>query len=97
MKQEQLSLPLGGNSNLIECSDTSAARDDHHLIFDKQKGWETRLTIDMGPKVVGKRIRVRLKTRDLEDAKARRDLVIGLCRKFGLTVRDRRQKKWRSP
>lgn len=92
MKPEQFQLPLE-ITEVVQCSDASEPREDHHLIWDKVKGWETRFTIDMGKKRVGKRIRVRLKTRDLNDAMVRRDLVLGLCRQFGLTVKDRRQKR----
>lgn len=38
-----------------------------------QKGWEVKVTFDVGPKLKGKRIRERLKTRDLAEAIARKD------------------------
>ena len=64
----------------------------HHLIWDKQKGWEMKVTVNVGKKVVGKRIRERLKTRCLAEAIARRDLIVGNMKKLGLTIEDRRQK-----
>lgn len=64
----------------------------HHLIWDKQKGWEMRVTVEISKKVVGKRLRERLKTRNLAEAIARRDLIVANMKQLGLHIVDRRQK-----
>lgn len=51
--------------------------------------------IDVGAKLVGKRIRRRLRTRVLVEAMTRRDILIQvLTADLGLTVKDSRQKRW---
>jgi len=71
------------------------AERSHHLIWDKQKGWEVKVTFDLGPKLKGKRIRERLKTRDLAEAIARKDILTANWRRLGLKLADRRQRRRR--
>ena len=96
MHPEQLSFPFR-LPRVVQCADASGKYGDelHHLIWDKQRGrWEVRLTIDVGKKLVGKRIRVKLRTADAHEAMRQRDVLIVGYKKLGLTVRDRRQKRW---
>lgn len=66
--------------------------DRHHLIYDPEKGFETRVTLDhASKKLVGNRIRVRLKTHDEAEAAARRDIVFDVFRSIKVPIRDRRQ------
>lgn len=69
------------------------AEEFHHLSWDKTKGWEMRITFVHGKKLVGIRKREKLRTRNLDEAIRRRDLLVKFARSFGLTIADRRQKK----
>lgn len=62
----------------------------HGLTWDKSKGrWKLRLTLDMGRKVVGKRISIPLRTADEKVAIQKRDGIVEGYRRIGLTVRGR--------
>lgn len=64
----------------------------HHLDWEQGKGWRLRVTVDVGKKVVGKRICLRLGTYVLEEAMQRKRVILALLAKLGLTVRQRVQK-----
>lgn len=66
----------------------------NHLYFDKAKNrFNLRFTVDLGPKVIGKRVSVKLNTKDLRKAIELRDHIIKAFRALGLTVRPRVQKR----
>jgi hypothetical protein len=68
---QQLELPLKLHS-LVECG----ANVNHHLRRKPSGLWQLRITIDRGPKYVGRRVVIGLATRDVREARARRDLVL---------------------
>lgn len=75
---EQLQLPLE-RVTLIECG----ARANHHLRRKKSGLWQMRVTIDQGPRYVGRRVVIGLGTKDLRKARKRRDKIILVLRQAG--------------
>lgn len=66
----------------------------NHLAFDRQKRkWIVRFTVDMGAKVVGKRIKYLCAARDVRGALLERNAVHKTLELCGLTVRPRIQKR----
>jgi hypothetical protein len=66
--------------------------DSHHLAWDRsKKRWALRVTVDMGAKVVGRRLCIRFPAADLELAAVKRDAIIAALRALGLSIRPRLQ------
>jgi len=65
--------------------------DAHHLSWDEGKGWRFRFTLMLNRKQVGKRIQLRLRTTDAQEAIQRRELLCSCFRNLGLTVAGRKQ------
>lgn len=72
---EQATLPLEF-IDLIECGRAV----NHHLRRANSGLFQLRLTIDRGPKYVGKRVTIGLKTKDVFEARIRRDLILKTLR-----------------
>jgi DNA-binding transcriptional regulator YiaG len=71
-----------------------AARRDHGLTWDSGKRvWKLRLTINIGDKVVGKRICQSMRTSQLEMAIEKRNAVVLAYEKLGLKISKRIQRK----
>jgi len=56
-----------------------------------------RVTIQVGKKVVGKRIKVRLKTNDIQEAVRTRDVVLSSYKVMGFSVANVTMSKGTSP
>lgn len=66
----------------------------HGLTWDKgKKNWKLRITLDMGEKIVGKRIQISMRTADREIAIAKRNATVAAYEKVGLRVRISLQKR----
>ena len=80
--------------DLPETAETPPGYGNHHLYYDvKKKRWELHVTVDMGPKVVGKRICVRFPAVDAAIAMIKRDAVLSAFKSLGLIIRPRMQKR----
>jgi hypothetical protein len=90
---QQLALPF---PRLLRCSEASAPDDLHHLTWDDYaKRWTCRLTLQFPKlKIVGKRITVRIPSKDPLVAKGVRDGLIQGFKALGLTVAGRKQNRW---
>lgn len=85
----------GENHGCGEERDGQCQGGQHHLYYDRTKGWMLRVTVTMGKKVIGKRLKFRLHTRDAGEAGKARDLVLATLKRLGLTVRLRMQGRQR--
>ena len=66
---------------------------NHHLCWDEQKQrWTLRVTVDMGTKVVGRRLCIRFRATDLFIACVKRDAILEAFKALGLSIRPRLQK-----
>ena len=68
---DQLKLPLSF-LDLVE----AGGNINHHLRRKKSGLWQVRFTVDRGPKFVGRRVVIGLGTREVREARARRDLIL---------------------
>lgn len=82
----QLELPLRFYTR-IQCSAAKLSNPDHHLRRKENGYYQMRIYIDRGPKVVGERMVFGLGTRIGEEARIRRDLLLGAMKKAGLVVK----------
>ena len=79
---------------LPDHADTPPGYGKHHLCWDDQKKrWSLRVTVDIGPKVVGKRICIRFRASDLVVAVIKRDAILGSFKALGINIRPRMQKR----
>lgn len=64
----------------------------HNLTWDNDRmRWKLRLTLDMGRKIVGKRVLIHIKAANPDEAVLQRDAIIAGYEKLGLTVNVRMQ------
>lgn len=62
---------------MVEARRRSEGVDENHHLRRKKSGlWQLRITIDRGRKFVGKRVNIGLGTYCVEEARARRDLML---------------------
>ena len=71
----------------------AALKRSHHLFWEKHKGWILRVTIDRGKRIEGTRVKFYLKTHVMEQALERRSVVLMTCRRLGLKIKPRIQKR----
>lgn len=71
----------------------AAVQRSHHLFWEKHKGWILRVTIDRGSKMKGTRVKFYLNTHVMEHALERRSVVLMTCRRLGLKIKPRIQKR----
>lgn len=85
----------------IDIPDTAPAPTgygSHHIVWDKQKQkWTLRVTVDMGKKIVGKRVCVRFRAPDMFLATIKRDAILEAFKALGLKIRPRLQKPRKEP
>ena len=62
------------------------ARRHHHIDWENGRGWFMRVTFNVSAKVVGRRIKFRLRTRDIEEAIKRRDVIFSSYKAIGFKV-----------
>lgn len=70
-----------------------ALKRSHHIYWEEGRGWVMRFTLEINRKLVGKRIKIRLRTHCLEEAIKRRELIVLQYRKLGFKVSVRRQRR----
>lgn len=74
-------------------SEHAKLQNSHHLHWEDGRGWVLRFTVEINKKMVGKRIKVRLRTRDLTEAIARRELIVSQYQRLGLKIANRKQRR----
>lgn len=65
----------------------------HHLYYEKSRGWLFRYTLEVNRRMVGQRMKARLRTHDLREAIERRKILVDQFEKLGFKVSDRRQRR----
>lgn len=66
---------------------------NQHLIWDKSKGWECRISLKLRGKEKAKRVRTRLSTRDLNRALIGKEAILEFTKQLGLEVVGRSYKR----
>ena len=82
----QLELPLRFFRR-IQCSAAQVDDPDHHLRRKPSGLYQLRITIGRGPKLVGQRKVFGLDTRDTEEARKRRDVILKVLKEAGHVIR----------